>query len=257
MQLTAEQIQDNFNLLLNYINKYIESPSRKAKLLVFYTKHADRLMLLPASHKKEYYNAFPGGYIEHVLRVIRCSEMQYNIWKEEGVDITTFTLEELIFSALNHDLGKLGDEEEDSYLQQTDSWRRDKLGEDYMFNTKLPFAPVADRSLYLLQSNDISYTFNEMLAIQTHNGLYDDSNRKYLVGHMVEQKPRTALPFILHQAYQMAIRIEFEREWLPKFNSSPKPTPTKPSTVYPTKNKKDKALSSVKSQSLKDILNDL
>jgi hypothetical protein len=34
---------------------------------------------------------------------------------------------------------------------------------------------------------------------------------------MVEQKPRTALPFILHQADLMAARIEFEEEWLPKF----------------------------------------
>jgi hypothetical protein len=30
-------------------------------------------MLMPAAHKKEYHNAFPGGYVEHVLRVIRCA----------------------------------------------------------------------------------------------------------------------------------------------------------------------------------------
>jgi hypothetical protein len=35
---------------------------------------------------------------------------------------------------------------------------------------------------------------------------------------MPEQKPRTSLPFILHQADMMAARIEFEREWLPKFS---------------------------------------
>ena len=34
---------------------------------------------------------------------------------------------------------------------------------------------------------------------------------------MPEQKPRTSLPFILHQADMMAARIEFEIEWLPKF----------------------------------------
>jgi len=34
---------------------------------------------------------------------------------------------------------------------------------------------------------------------------------------MPEQKPRTSLPFILHQADLMAARIEFEQEWLPKF----------------------------------------
>ena len=37
---------------------------------------------------------------------------------------------------------------------------------------------------------------------------------------MPEQKPRTSLPFIIHQADLMAARIEFEKEWLPKFNLS-------------------------------------
>ncbi len=54
--------------------------------------------------------------------------------------MSTFTTEELVFSALNHDLGKMGSEDEDSYIPQTDQWRKDKLGEDYMFNTKVPFS---------------------------------------------------------------------------------------------------------------------
>ena len=49
-----------------------------------------------------------------------------------------------------------------------------------MFNKQLPFSAVPDRSLFLLQQHDISYSFNEMLAIQTHDGLYDEANKKYL-----------------------------------------------------------------------------
>ena len=49
-----------------------------------------------------------------------------------------------------------------------------------------------------------------MLAIQTHDGLYDAGNEKYLKGFMPEQRPRTALPYILHQADSMAARIEYE-----------------------------------------------
>jgi hypothetical protein len=60
------------------------------------------------------------------------------------------------------------------------------------------------------------------LAIQTHDGLYDKANEKYLLNFMPEQKPRTSLPFILHQADLMAARIEFEREWLPKFKEERK-----------------------------------
>jgi hypothetical protein len=68
----------------------------------------------------------------------------------------------------------------------------------------------------MLQSHGIQYSFNEMIAIQTHDGLYDPANEKYLKGYMVEQKPRTSLVFVLHQADMMVARVEFEREWLPK-----------------------------------------
>ena len=44
---------------------------------------------------------------------------------------------------------------QDSYIPQTDKWRRDKLGEDYMFNNKVPFASVPDRGLFMLTINMI------------------------------------------------------------------------------------------------------
>jgi hypothetical protein len=145
------------------------------------------------------------------------------------------------------------------------NWRREKLGEDYMFNTKVPFASVPDRGLFLLQSHGVSYTFNEMIAIQTHDGLYDEANKKYLVSFMPEQKPRTSLPFILHQADLMAARIEFEREWLPRLKEGKKSV-DKQNTNFTLGNKpnmskktstKTKALGSFKSEGLKNIFNSL
>ena len=197
MKLTAEEIEGNWNTFIGYINKYISSP-RKEKLLDFYKKFEDRLVLMPAAHKKEYHNSFPGGYIDHVNRVIECSLKVNSVWSEMGVDKTTYTIEELVFSAINHDLGKMGDEEHDSYIPQDDKWRRDKLGEDYKFNEKVPFASVPDRSLFLLQSHGVQYTFNEMITIQTHDGLYDEANKKYLFSYTPGQKPRTSLPYIVH-----------------------------------------------------------
>jgi hypothetical protein len=179
-----------------------------------------------------------------------------------GADVSTYTKEELVFSALNHDLGKMGDEENESYIPQTDNWRREKLGEDYMFNTKVPFASVPDRGLFLLQSHGIQYTFNEMITIQTHDGLYDDGNKKYLIGFMPETKPRTSLPFIVHQADFMAARIEFEREWLPKFQGNLEEQ-KKSFTLENNKKAsyttavKTKALSSIKSEGLKNMLDNL
>ena len=256
MKLTAEQIQDNWNVFLGLIKEHISSP-RKEKLLDFYNQYADRIIFMPAAHKKEYHNAFPGGYVEHVIRVVNCSLKQHQLWADEGVDTSTYTIEELVFAAINHDLGKMGDEENEAYIPQTDQWRKDKLGEDYMFNDKIAFASVPDRGLYLLQAHNIQYTFNEMIGIQTHDGLYDEANKKYFTGFTPEVKPRTSLPYILHFADMMAARIEFEREWMPKFkNGTAKPAPTKKPTNTPSA-VKQKALSGVRSEGLKNLLDSI
>ena len=101
-----------------------------------------------------------------------------------------------------------------------------------------------------------------MVAIQTHDGLYDDANKKYLMGWGVEQKPRTSLPFILHQADLMAARIEFEVEWLPKLRGDVKDSVAKPKENFTlTSNKKPNpqsiALKSVASQGLRNMLDSL
>jgi hypothetical protein len=70
------------------------------------------------------------------------------------------------------------------------------------------------------------------------------------------------LPYIVHQADLMAARIEFEREWLNKLKdgnskSMQKSTPK----ITPTNSKKDnvrnKALGSIKSDNLKNLLDNL
>ena len=257
MKLTAEQLQSNWTEFLSNIEQHITG-DRKEKLLAFYKKYEERIILMPAAHKKEYHNAFPGGYVEHVNRVVKAALSLSAIWEGFGADMSTFTQEELVFSAINHDLGKMGDEENESYIPQTDQWRKDKLGEDYMFNTKVPFASVPDRGLFMLQSHGIQYTFNEMLAIQTHDGLYDEGNKKYLFAFMPEQKPRTSLPFILHQADLMAARIEFEREWLPKLKGENSVEPQKKNYTLNTKtSSKSKALNTLSSPGLKNMLDSL
>ena len=258
MNLTAEQIQGNWDTFTSYIETHITG-DRKQALLDFYAQYQERIMLMPAAHKKEYHNAFPGGYVEHVNRVVRCALKQAKLWEEEGCDMSTFTTEELVFAAINHDLGKMGDGDNESYIPQTDKWRREKLGEDYMFNKQVPFASVPDRGLFMLQSHGIQYSFNEMVAIQTHDGLYDVANEKYLKAYMPEQKPRTSLPFILHQADLMAARIEFEREWLPKLKGNVEKQGKNFTLTDKPKSasKQQKALGSIKSEGLKNLLDNL
>ena len=126
-----------------------------------------------------------------------------------------------------------------------------------MFNKKLAFCSVPDRGLFLLQQHDISYSFNEMIGIQTHDGLYDVANEKYLKTFMPEQKPRTSLPYILHQADLMAARIEFEQEWFPKFSQNNVEEPKKQYNLKSNTNVKSKALNKLSSPGLKNMLDNL
>ena len=161
MVLEAKDIQNNWNQFIANIDAHITG-DRKQALLDFYNKYQERIMLMPASHKKEYHSAFPGGYVDHVNRVVKAALSMSAIWEGFGADTTTFTTEELVFSAINHDLGKMGDSEHDAYISQTDKWRREKLGEEYMHNKAIAFAAVPDRGLFLLQEHDVKYTFNIM-----------------------------------------------------------------------------------------------
>jgi len=258
MKLTAEQIQDNWNKFLSIIDEHISEP-RCSELKAFYEQYAERVMLMPASHKKEYHNAFPGGYVDHVLRVVQCALKLNKVWVEMGVDTSTYTVEELVFASLNHDLGKMGDEQNESYIPQTDQWRKEKLGEDYKFNDRLEYMSVPDRGLHLLMSHGITFSRNEMLAIKLHDGLYDDANKPYLMSWSPETKPRIALVFIVHQADLMAARIEFEQVWMPKLKGEV--TQSNSSNFTIEKNKKSpiktKALGNIKSEGLKSLLDNI
>jgi hypothetical protein len=106
--------------------------------------------------------------------------------------------------------------DEGEYYKPNDSqWHIDKLGQIYKFNTDIPAMKVAERSLFLLQNWGVRVTLNEHLAISLHDGLYDDSNKFYLMSGMKETRLRNHLPILIHQADQMAAYIEFE-QWVKK-----------------------------------------
>ena len=54
MSLTAVQIQSNWKVFLNNIETHIsDKKDRKQKLLNFYKRYEERIIMMPASHKKE------------------------------------------------------------------------------------------------------------------------------------------------------------------------------------------------------------
>lgn len=219
--LTPEQIQKNWEIFTDYIVVYVKG-ERGKKLLSFYESYKGRLYLMPASSKLGHHSAFDGGYIYHVNKVVKGVLKLNRIWSEMEVNTSLYTEEELIFSAINHDLGKMGDFEVANYLSQDNDWRRDNMGEMYKMNPLLQFMPVQDRSLYLLQQAGIECSYNEWTAIKTHDGLYSDSNKEYLITYTPDMKPRSAISYILHQADLMAARIEWESQYVIGGSAKPK-----------------------------------
>ncbi len=167
-ELSAEQIQQNLNRFYELINKYVTG-DRKDKLIDFYKSLEEVLALAPASTKLDHHNCFPGGYVDHVVRVIEASLVLEKVWDKFGQK-KNYTTEELVFSAINHDLGKLGTKEQPFYVPNDSQWHIEKQGALYKYNSNITHMRISDRSLFYLQQQGIEVTENEYLAIKLHDG---------------------------------------------------------------------------------------
>tara|TARA_B100000902_G_scaffold6559_1_gene8483 strand:- start:477 stop:1292 length:816 start_codon:yes stop_codon:yes gene_type:complete len=205
-ELTAEQIQQNYDSLINTIQLHITG-DRKEKVLKMYDDMKDRFMMAPASAKEHYHNAMLGGYVDHILRVVDFSLKVKELWEQSNCKID-FTDEELVFSALHHDLGKVGDLENDYYIPQDNEWRRKNMGEIFTHNPKCEYMSVTDRAFYLLQYYNIPISKKEFIGIRLTDGMYEEANKSYLVAYKSEFQLRSTIQYILHQADMMAAQIE-------------------------------------------------
>lgn len=227
MNLTEEQIVQNWNDLKKVINDNFEG-ERNKNLNKMYDALSERMMLAPASGIVHYHNCFAGGYVDHVLRVIKCAKHLHCMWIDMGAE-QNYTEEELVFSALNHDLGKVGDMTNDYYIPNPSEWHRKNQGKLYKFNPELDYMSVPDRSLFLLAQNGISYTYNEAIAIRLHDGMYDDANIQYLKTFNTDKEIKSNLPTILHHADHMASRIEHDN-YVKSAGNNLKPQPKRRKT---------------------------
>ena len=88
--LSAETIKNNYQIFRNIINENFEG-DRLNKLNQLYDDYADRLRSAPASSYEHFHNAIPGGYCDHILRVITFAKYHYKMWKMSGCYVDNFT----------------------------------------------------------------------------------------------------------------------------------------------------------------------
>ena len=208
--LTEQQLLDNYQRLLNVVEENFDG-ERKEKILEMYKFFEDRIVVAPASGKPNYHFCFVGGYVEHVLHIVETAKELVKVYEKVGGTID-FTMEELVFTALHHDLGKVGDLDGEYYLPQDDDWRRKKLNEWFTQNTDISFMSVTDRALYLLQHFGIKITQQEWIGIKCSDGMYDDANIQYFKTFKPEHAFESALPYIIHWADHMATVTE-KSQW--------------------------------------------
>lgn len=208
--LTPEQIESNWLDLMKIVNGLSHRPG----VVELYEDLADRMIFAPAASRPQYHNAFPGGYVEHVLRVIDFSTSVYKEYTKLGIDTTGFTLEEIIFTALNHDLGKMGfpGDGNEYYLPQTSDWHIKNRDQYYLVNEKITHLTLADGSLFLLQHYGVKMTLNEFHCIRIHDGPLEDTNTPYFKSWKDNAKFKTSLPDIIMEADKRAMRFEYLRE---------------------------------------------
>lgn len=172
--LTPEDIEQNWQKFYGLCDKLGD---RSPAVLRMLDELDERLCLCPASAKTDYHGAFPGGLVDHSLRVLN------NVVALNKTYDWRLSKESMILSSLFHDIGKVGlpgkSAENDFYIDQTDSWRRDKLGEVYRYNDDLMFLTTADRSVFIMQHYGIQLTADEFLAIKLNDGFVVQENRPY------------------------------------------------------------------------------
>ena len=226
--LTAEQIQKNYDKHLKIINHYLET-NRAIECHNMLKHMEDTYVMAPASSKTWFHNAFAGGYVDHVNRVVEYAIAQHNLYEKMGGTVD-YTEEELVFAALFHDLGKIGDGDSPNYVPQTDKWRQDKLSEMYTYNSELDFMLIPDRSLYILQKFGIKVSQKEFLGIRLHDGVFDKANEAYFFSNVESSRQKTSIISVLHTADFLASKVEYDMWKRNGGNSKPKTQKTKSST---------------------------
>lgn len=207
--LSEEQLIENLNKFYSLIDKYVEDP-RKSRLIEYYKSIEVTLASSPASSKLSHHNCFAGGYVDHVIRVTEAALVLNNVWDKFGQK-KDYTIDELVFCAINHDLGKLGTNEQPFYLPNQEQWQIEKQGAYYTYNKEMPHMRIADRGLFCLQQAGIHMNEKEYLAIKLHDGLYEEANKAYYVTYNADFEIKSNLIYILHQADLMASRVETQK----------------------------------------------
>jgi hypothetical protein len=175
IEISPEKIQENWEKYRGLTSKLSDSNRQAMDKLLDHFE--DRLSICPASAKLQHHLACPGGLVQHTLNVVTNALLvAKTFFPTENIPKSS-----LILSAMAHDLGKLGYEDEgsDYYISQDSNWHYQQ-GNVYKY-AEIPFMPTAHRSVYLLQKFSVELTKDEFVAVMTHDGRTLKENDPYFM----------------------------------------------------------------------------
>lgn len=135
--------------------------AKAGTLLKYLEENAERVMLAPASTKRDYTCCHPGGLVEHSLRVLQNAaklRQAYNL-------MDTVSTQSVILTSLYHDIGKVGTEAKEYYVDNNSDWHRDKLGVYYNVADRFQHIPVSQLSLFTISQNKVEIDIDEWYAV--------------------------------------------------------------------------------------------
>jgi hypothetical protein len=203
-----EKLEQNYNSFLSAIQQTFTG-ERLEKLVHMYSMEelGPNLMLSPASGNKSYHNAYEGGYIDHVMNVVKNSLRMMKLYQEVG-GVVDFTQEELLFAAFHHDLGKLGTKGNPHYVPNDSDWHIKNRGEYYKMNPDNVYMGITDRTFFTLNEYGIKYNEKEYFGIKLTDGIFDDDNIKYFKVYDPSRYLKSNIQYILHWSDWMSTTIE-------------------------------------------------
>jgi len=154
----VERLEKNWALYYDLVGR-IKNEDAKTALLTLCDETKDRLAATPASTRTDFVGAYAGGLIQHSLTVLKLAK---NLNKVFGANIDS---DSLIITCLFHDIGKIGNANEDYYQENPSDWHRDR-GMMYELNKELGKAHPTQRSLWWLNGSGCPLSEEEVYAIR-------------------------------------------------------------------------------------------
>jgi len=135
--------------------------SKAGNLIQFLDENAERVMLAPASTRKEFTCCYPGGLVEHSLRVLQNAAKLRQVYGQ----VESIETNSLILTSLYHDIGKVGTDNKEYYVDNNSDWHRDKLGILYNVADRFQHISVSQLSLLRLTQNKVDIDIDEWYSI--------------------------------------------------------------------------------------------